>query len=88
MPEYALGWKDYVFEDDECASIEEIAAFLAKVHSTPTDWYDPIREEFCRRWPILREFPRGSHVWWYVNRPNMFENLPDHKMREWVKFCP
>ena len=45
-------------------SIEDIAVLLSQIHQLPTAWYNEWREKICQFFPVLREAPHGSPVWW------------------------
>ena len=57
---------------------------LAKIHTIPTDWYDPHREAICERIPIFREAGHDSHCW--VSGSRSFWFSPDGKNDERVRY--
>jgi hypothetical protein len=56
------------------AKPDELGKLMAKIHSVPTDWYEPFRAKMKETMPSLARVPDGSHVWWYSAR-----------MDEWLK---
>ena len=59
--------KDFFHFDPKFASPEKLAKLLAKIHSAPTDWYEPLKEMFLNRdknlGAIMRIAPAHSPCW-------------------------
>ena len=59
--------KDFFHFDPALAPLEALADLLARLHSVPTDWYAPLREQFLTRDPridrILRPVPAHAPCW-------------------------
>ena len=59
--------QDFFHFDPKLAPADKLAALLAKVHSTPIDWYTPLKKTFLERDPalgaILRSIPPYSPGW-------------------------
>ena len=59
--------KDFFHFNPEFAPPEKLAKLLAKIHSAPTDWYDPLKEIFLDRdkhlGAILRTLPSHAPCW-------------------------
>jgi len=46
-----------------------MAIALAKIHkTTPIDWFDKYRDIFSKDHPILKDAPKGSHLWKHTGR--------------------
>ena len=43
--------------------MRRIAELAAHLHSVPTDWFAPLREEMCQKYPCLQNVPVGSLIW-------------------------
>ena len=43
--------------------MRRIAELAALLHSVPTDWLAPLREEMCQKYPCLQNMPVGSLIW-------------------------
>jgi hypothetical protein len=83
-----LGWFKKLLMNVVCAPIEKgevskFAKLLAKIHQVPTDWFEPIREDLQKKYPLLQSAVPGSHVWiatsrmewWGTWRANMTEEV-------------
>jgi hypothetical protein len=59
--------KDFFHFNPEFAPVEKLAKLLAKIHSAPTYWYDPLKEIFLDRdkhlGAILRPIPAHAPCW-------------------------
>ena len=59
--------KDFFHFNPELAPPEKLAKLLAKIHSAPTDWYDPLKEIFLDRdknlGAIMRPIPSHAACW-------------------------
>tara|TARA_B100000686_G_scaffold244104_1_gene253174 strand:- start:429 stop:1748 length:1320 start_codon:yes stop_codon:yes gene_type:complete len=59
--------KDFFNFESELAPPEKLAELLAKIHATPTNWYEPLKEEFLDRdsfiAAILRPMPSHAPCW-------------------------
>ena len=73
-------------------AVDAIAKLLARVHSIPTDWYTPYRQQLLRRLPpgVGEDIPHGSHLWWFgSSRPgNYLRDLSGVTIREWSMAGP
>ena len=58
---------DFFHFNPELAPPEKLAKLLARIHSAPTDWYDPLKEIFLARdkhlGAILRSVPSHAPCW-------------------------
>ncbi len=43
--------------------MRRIAELAALLHVVPTDWFAPLREEMCQKYPCLQNVPVGSLIW-------------------------
>lgn len=59
--------KDFFHFEDDLAPPAELASLMAKLHSTPTEWYDSLKSKFLDRDPkianILIDVPSHAPVW-------------------------
>ena len=59
--------KDFFHFNPEFSPPEKLAKLLAKIHSAPTDWYEPLKEIFLNRdknlGAILRPMPSHAPCW-------------------------
>ena len=43
--------------------MKRIAELAARLHSVPIDWFAPLRDEMCQKYPCLQNVPVGSLIW-------------------------
>ena len=59
--------KDFFHFEDNLAPPAELAGLMAKLHSTPTEWYESLKSKFLNRdsqiADILSDVPSHAPVW-------------------------
>ena len=59
--------RDFFHFEDDLAPPAELADLMARLHSTPTEWYDSLKSKFLNRDPeiaeILSDVPSHAPVW-------------------------
>lgn len=45
---------------------EKMGQLLAKIHKTPTDWFEPYKNKAILKYPFLNDVSQGSHFWVHV----------------------
>jgi len=43
----------------------DLGRLTARIHSIPTEWFEPFYEEECKTYPFLRDMPKGNFLWLY-----------------------
>ncbi|CAK0850293.1 unnamed protein product, partial [Prorocentrum cordatum] len=61
-----------------------LGALVARVHSIPTDWYEPFRAPLCARMPALGSLPLGSHGWSWSAREYLLADLTPTCRSAWL----
>lgn len=75
--------KDY---DTKCYN-KNMARFLALIHKTPVEWFDPWREKFKEKCSYLKEVNDGNHIWSMACRFEQFQNTGDEESKKsYIKF--
>jgi len=55
--------KDFSHFDETLAPLGTLAKLMADVHTTPTEWYEPLRARMRERYPFLNDVPPEAPFW-------------------------
>ena len=75
-------------EADWTESIEkwgELGKITAKMHTIPTSWYQPYRQELIQRNPWAADFEVGSRLWLYISGPCI---PPEQRAMDYLEQSP
>lgn len=72
------------FRKYESASLQEMGSLLAKIHQTPTLWFEEFRGRMQKRHPSLRKAGRGSHIWYFGFQQSCLDDLREESISKWI----